>query len=276
MIETGDAVTLAHVLDPAEADREGRGSVLQRYMIWTGEGQAPRDASASEGATGVRRMHGSREYVGYVGHGSNTHLDAPSHAMWDGRMYNGFPASAVTAEHGATKLSVHQVELGVFTRGVLLDIPAAKGVEYLEPGYPVTRADLEQAESRQNVAVSEGDALITYTGHNEHAAAKGRIQDVCSGYAPECLTWFRERDVALIASDTVNDVLPAVYEHPDLVAPIHAVALVTMGLWLVDYMSLKDLVAECARRSRWEFFFALLPLRIVGSTSSLVNPVAIF
>jgi kynurenine formamidase len=278
LVQTGETVTMAHILDPKNGDRLNRGSVLQRYMVWTGEGEVPPESHGlPEHGKGQLRLQAAREYVGYIAHGSPTHLDALSHAMWEGKMYNGFPASAVTAPNGATRLSVHEVETGIFTRGVLLDIAATHGVDYLEAGYGVTVEDLDEAEKRQNVTVGEGDALMIYTGHNERIAVEGLTPDQAgSGYAPECLPWLRQRDVALISSDSVNDVFPPIYEDPNLHAPIHSVALVAMGLWMVDQMSLRGLAKACEERQRWEFFFTLLPLRIVGSTSSLVNPVAIF
>jgi hypothetical protein len=41
-------------------------------------------------------------------------------------------------------------------------------------------------------------------------------------------------------------------------------------------MELTELAAVCRDEHRWEFFFAALPWRMVGVTSSASNPVAIF
>jgi hypothetical protein len=69
-----------------------------------------------------------------------THWDGLAHASYGagpdgGRLYNGIPASTIT-EEGAGKLGVHLVT-SLVSRGVLLDVARAKGVEILEPGYPV-------------------------------------------------------------------------------------------------------------------------------------------
>jgi len=64
---------------------------------------------------------------------AHTHLDALCHFFYDGKMYNGFSRDEVTAK-GAAKLSVYNVHNGIFTRGILMDIPRLKGVPYLEPG----------------------------------------------------------------------------------------------------------------------------------------------
>ena len=59
---------------------------------------------------------------------------------------------------------------GIFTRGVLLDVAAARGVPWYESNEYVTVADFEAAEKRQNVRVSSGDALLVRTRHGAHGA----------------------------------------------------------------------------------------------------------
>jgi kynurenine formamidase len=103
-----------------------------------------------------------------------------------------------------------------------------------------------------------------------------------------------ERGVAVIASDALNDIQPSGYGpdrvlNPavddltgfdtsllDLLYPVHAVALVAMGAWLVDNVVVEELRATCERLGRWEFFISMEPLRLVGATGSQVNPLAVF
>jgi hypothetical protein len=49
-----------------------------------------------------------------------------------------------------------------------------------------------------------------------------------------------------------------------------------MGVHLLDYLQLGDLVAACERERRWEFLFVGAPLRVVDGTGSPLNPIAIF
>src|SRR5262245_52238633 len=77
---------------------------------------------------------GSADYFAIAPHGmAHTHLDALCHIFYRGQMYNGFPASAVTSA-GATRNAITAGEQGVVSRGVLLDIAALKGLDWLEPG----------------------------------------------------------------------------------------------------------------------------------------------
>ena len=95
-----------------------------------------------------------------------------------------------------------------------------------------------------------------------------------SGYQAACLPWLAERGVAMIGSDVAQDVTPSGYKT--VIMPIHMVGIVAMGLWLIDNCQLEDLAATCERLGRWEFHFALAPIRFQGVTGSPVNPLAVF
>jgi hypothetical protein len=49
-----------------------------------------------------------------------------------------------------------------------------------------------------------------------------------------------------------------------------------MGMQLLDNQNLDDLAAACAARSRWAFMLVIAPLKLVGGTASMTNPIAIF
>ena len=65
-------------------------------------------------------------------------------------------------------------------------------------------------------------------------------------------------------------------DAPSWPIPVHQCCLVAMGVHLLDNLELGRLAAACAERGRWEFLFALAPLRIEGATGSPANPLAIF
>ncbi len=63
-----------------------------------------------------------------------THWDALAHCSHAGVIYNGYPASSVTAE-GAARCGIHRAGT-VVSRGVLLDVARALGRDVLAPGLP--------------------------------------------------------------------------------------------------------------------------------------------
>jgi kynurenine formamidase len=215
------------------------------------------------------------DWFGIAPHGyATSHLDALCHIMWEGRLYGGYPADAVTA-HGAEQLGVHHLRDGVVGRGVLLDLPAAQGIEALEPGTPVAVSDLEAAEAHAGVRVRTGDILLVRTGRwrwrDRHGPWDPRAQ--LAGLHASCLPWLHEREVALLGGDGVSDVHPSHIEGVRL--PIHTVGIVAMGLHLLDNLDLDALAQACAAEGRAEFLLTVAPLILEGGTASPVNPIAV-
>src|SRR5215468_3900913 len=96
---------------------------------------------------------------------THTHLDSLAHINDNGVFYNGYkPDADAVLKGGHAKNSIHNVKNGIFTRGILIDIPRLKGVRYLEPGTPIYVEDLEAWEKQAGVKVSAGDALFVRTG----------------------------------------------------------------------------------------------------------------
>jgi kynurenine formamidase len=281
LVREGLAVSCSRSLDLSSNDAI---SQPHRYFPLHGEGLDDEHRVARfPGAPAHPRWNCAQEYIGLIFHGAApTHLDALSHMFWDGKMYNDRPAALVNSASGATSHAVDAVPQGINTRGVLLDIPAALGVEWLEPGAGVRPHDLEAAERRQGVRVEEGDAVLLRTGHTRRAralfpdrAAEGDWSPEQAGWHASCLPWLHERGAALIAADNMQDQKPSGYEEQNLEVPVHVIALVAMGMWLLDNCDLERLAEECQRVNRWEFFLSVSPLRMPGGTGSPVNPIAI-
>jgi kynurenine formamidase len=226
--------------------------------------------------TGTATEGWGADYFAVAPHGfATSHIDALCHVFYDGKLFNGYDTATVTA-HGATRLGIHHLHNGVVTRGVLLDIPALRGVDALEPGEPVFPEDLEAAEERAGLRVRAGDALLVRTGRWVWRDAHGPwdFGTRAAGLDAACLPWLRERDVATLGSDGVSDVLPSRVERVGM--PIHEIAIVALGLHLMDNLDLDALSEACADEGRSEFLFVVAPLVLRRGTASPVNPIAVF
>ena len=62
----------------------------------------------------------------------------------------------------------------------------------------------------------------------------------------------------------------------DLPLPLHQLGIGTMGMTLLDWPRLDDLLVMCTRLQRYEFLRTVAPLPIIGGTGSPVNPIATF
>jgi kynurenine formamidase len=243
-----------------------------RFMVDSGEG---RDTASPER---LLRRRGASEFIGMVFHGYTvTHVDAPSHYFWDGQMYNGRSCNLVTAREGATANSVEVLRDGVVGRGVLLDVARTRNVRWLAPGEGVMPEDLDAAERASGVRVQPGDILLVRTGYYARRLAEGPAHPLQAGSPAlhvACSPWLHARGVAMVGSDTHNDIHPPPY--PALGNAFHVVSLVAMGLWLIDNANLEGLAPACAARGRWAFLLTVAPLRLVNVTGSPVNPIALF
>jgi kynurenine formamidase len=225
-------------------------------------------ATASEGWGG--------DYFALATHGFTTsHIDALCHIFHEGKLYNGYPTERVTA-HGALDLGIHELRHGVVSRGILLDIPRTRDVDFLEPGEPIFIADLERAESAGGIRVEPGDIVMVRTGRWRAREARGArpAGEGLAGLDASCLPWLHRRGVAALGCDGVSDVLPS--RVADEILPIHSVAIVTMGLHLLDNLQLDDLAVACIEEGRIEFHVAIAPLVLHQGTASPVNPIALF
>ena len=206
-----------------------------------------------------------------------TQWDALSHCFLDGKLYNGYDANLVSSG-GAKKNGMEKMARGVIARGVLLDLPRVKGVEWLEPGYGITPEDLDAAVTAHGVSVGAGDALLVRTGQMAMCRARGGWGDYAGGDAPglsfKSAGWLHDHQLAAIATDTWGmEVRPN--EIPDTYQPLHQVLIPNMGLLVGEIFALDELAADCAKDRVYEFLFVAPPLPITGAVGSPINPLAV-
>ena len=241
----------------------------QHYMIGSGDVYRPGEGPDRQVAI---------DYFGLVFHGHTvTHVDSLAHFFWDGKAYNGRSSSVVTVADGATELDVTAAVGGIITRGVLVDAPMLRDIRYIERGDGVGIDDIAAAEEKCGFKVRQGDVLLLRTGQlgmREELGPMDAYVAGSSGPKPEILPFMHDRGVAVMGSDTGNDVQPSGYER--FSNPVHQVGIVGMGLWILDNAWLDDLAVACQQRGRWEFLINILPLRLPTVTGSPVNPIAVF
>jgi kynurenine formamidase len=209
-------------------------------------------------------------------HGNyTTHLDALSHMYYKGQIFNGFPQTSYT-DRGAGKDDVMAFKNGIFTRGVLFDITKLKGVDYLGDNEAIYPEDLEAWEKKAGFRLESGDAMLVRTGRWLRVKGKGplNLNVAAPGLYASCAKWMKERGVAILGSDVVQDVRPSGVEGVN--QPIHQMALMSLGTPLIDNCDLEALGEAAAQRKRWTILLTINPLRIPGATGGPVNPIATF
>jgi kynurenine formamidase len=207
---------------------------------------------------------------------SATHWDSLCHIFHRGRMYNGYRASESTAS-GSARNGLQHLTGRLVARGVLLDIPASKGVSSLADGYAITVDDLGAAAEHGRVNVEPGDIILLRTGQLARCRASG-WGTFAGGDAPGLsfltIPWIHEHRVAAVASDTWGvEVRPN--EIEGAFQPFHIPALVYMGLAIGEMFDFEALAEACAEDGIHEMLVSASPLPFVGTAGGPPGPVAI-
>lgn len=77
-----------------------------------------------------------------------------------------------------------------------------------------------------------------------------------------------------MGGDVSNEFYPSVV--PGISDPLHQLALVGMGMPLMDNLDFEELARTGTRLGRSTFLFMAAPLRMRGGARSLINPLAVF
>jgi kynurenine formamidase len=204
--------------------------------------------------------------IGQVG----TQLDAFSHQTIGDALYNCFKLDEIATRTGFTKLGVERVGT-LITRGVLLDVAAAKGVEMLPDTYEISVQDLELALGRTKLALQPGDAVIIHTGWGRlWGKDNTRYSKTSPGIGVTAAEWLARQDPMLVGADNTGvGVVPDV--DPQVNNPVHQMLLVVNGIHLLENLKLDELAAKQV----YEFAIIVQPLKIQGGTGSTVAPVAV-
>jgi kynurenine formamidase len=205
---------------------------------------------------------------GHVG----THIDALAHVSHEMKLHGGVDARTAVRGGRFAQLGVETVA-PLVCRGVLLDVPAALGVDACEPAYEITPDDLDAAVERQGTPIGEGDVVLVRSGWGKRWDDADAYVGVASGVpgpGEEGAKWIASHRVRAAGADTIAfEHLPAGAGHT--VLPAHRVLLVEHGIYIIETLALEELAAAGVH----EFLFVLSPLKLVGGTGSPVRPLAI-
>jgi kynurenine formamidase len=212
---------------------------------------------------------GTNEDVLVMASHTVTHMDALCHIYHDGAIYNGFGHEEMRGYSGAGRCGIEKSG-GIVTRGVLVDVAAHRGVDWLEPGYVVTVEDITGALEDEKVAIDPGDAVLIRTGWVEWFFATGAVMSLEQpGIGLDTARYLAGRDVVLVGAD--NTAVEAQPFDQDEFLGSHVELLVRHGIHLVEHLKLDELSADKC----YEFLFMVSPLLVTGATASPVSPLAV-
>ncbi|MBX9792641.1 MAG: cyclase family protein [Pirellulales bacterium] len=220
-----------------------------------------------------RRVGRDEFFVGEIGQ-MGTQMDGLGHVgvrLPEGdTYYNGFRSPDIEEPYGLTRLGVENVGV-FFTRGILIDVAADRGLERLPVGFEITLEHLLHAMKSQRLEIHQGDVVLLHTGH-------GRLWKVDNeaynsgqpGIGLAAARWLSEQGIAAVGADNWGiEVDPS----PNLKRPleVHQQLITRHGIYFLENLDLTAL----AREKVHEFAFVFAPLRLKGATGSPGNPIAV-
>ncbi len=258
LVRNGRTVSLSRPLPVGPSVENARPA--QHYM-W-------REARANGGGA-------SMDYQGMFYHGTSaTHIDALCHVWGADGMWDGKSPDQVIGFQGASYGSIDNWSDGIVTRGVLLDVPKHRRKPYVTMAEPVHGWELEDIAKEEGIRMEPGDAVIVFSGRDAYAKDHNGIWGGLPerpGLHSSCLPFLRDNDASLLVWDMM-DAQPNDYQ---LAWGVH-LAIAAYGIALVGNALLEPLAQTCAQEGRYEFMLSINPLKVIGGTGSLVNPIAMF
>jgi len=219
--------------------------------------------------------HAMNAHVGYTGAAvsmythTGTHMDALVHFGLNGEVWNGFSADEHLGDRG-WRVGGAEALPPIVARGVLLDLPAFKGVDMLEDGYRITRADLVETAAAQGLTLETGDVVLIRTGRMQVYEDAQRYMQNPPGLGLEAARYLIEEAGAMVvgADNLSFEAFPS--EDPDNYVPVHTYLLAEQGVPILELVNLEGL----ARDGVDEFAFVGGGLKLRGADAAPMRPLA--
>lgn len=204
---------------------------------------------------------------GWIGLGSQ--IDGLGHLGIANTFYNGNRPKDFVRTDGLIKMGIHNIP-PIVTRGVLLDIAGARGVEVMKEGDFISAEEVQNALAAAGVTLRSGDVVLLHTGWlsliesepKRFAAGEPGIDETAA-------KWLADQGAVAIGADTWG--LDAVPSPDGRLFTAHQELLARRGVYILENMDTGPLVADGVT----EFLFVLGQPRFKGAVQAMINPVAI-
>jgi kynurenine formamidase len=254
LVRHGRMYDLGRILDETVPAFPGR--YFRQTLVTTAHHANP------DGGVGENRVNWITEQVAGTQQ-LGTHLDALSHLQVGDRGYNGWRVCDLAGTAGVTRLGVDTVPQ-IVTRGWLVDVAAARGVERLAPG------DVIGLEDLGDIAPEPGDAVLFHTGWGGRWSDPDAYLSGEPGPGGAVAAWLVEHGVALTGCDTWS-YGPVPAEDPARPFEVPQTLNVRHGVFVVENLDTAALAADGAR----EFALILTHARLRGATGAWTSPIAL-
>lgn len=267
LVRRGRVYDLAHVLDQDVPAFPGR--TFRQYLTTNYHQTNRRRPDAGPEGLGRNNVNWIVEQLTATQQ-MGTHVDGLNHLQVGDRTYNGYRLADIVEDYGTNRLGIETLPQ-IVTRGLLLDVAAARRTDQLGPGEVVTPADAEAALAAAGLAVSPGDAVLFHTGWGQLWGVDNPAY-VAGEPGPGMALgrWLADRRVALTGCDTWSF---GPYPPEDAAQPFVVPQTLNTLYGIVVAENLR--LEEIARDRVSEFLLVVSHAKLRGATGAWVAPLAI-
>lgn len=216
----------------------------------------------------------------FINDNVGTQIDGLGHvtAEQDNHWYNGFKEADWGGNFGIRKCDATTIP-PIVTRGVLIDVAGARGVEALPAHYPITIEDVKGALEKQRTTLRPGDTVLIRTGAMRYWGKDGsnheklREHDSAGIILPTARWLVEQQGAILIGSDTSGlELTPAPGDRAAGFIPVHRYLLIQQGVHIGEFHFLEDL----AKDKVYEFCYVCTTNKILGTVAGFtLRPIAL-
>ncbi|AZU62352.1 cyclase family protein [Neobacillus mesonae] len=215
----------------------------------------------------------SKELISYSGDAISmythcgTHIDTFNHFGYRGEIWNGFNEAEHLGSRHWNKCGPEKFPV-IIARAVMLDIPAAKGVDTLPPSYGIGKADLQEAMLKQGVSVGVGDIVMIRTGQMTVWPDRDKYLTNSPGLNIEGAEYLAGLGAMIIGADNIAlEQNPS--PEPDNYFPVHTYLFSEVGIPIIELLWLEEL----AKAKIYEVGFVGRAMPLVGATGAPIQPI---
>lgn len=267
MVRTGRVYDLGQVLDENVPAFPGR--TFKQTLVNSAHILNRREAKGRGRGLGRNEVNWITELV-YGTFQLGTQLDGLNHLQIGNRCYNGHAVEDIIEEWGTNRLGIETVPQ-VVTRGVLVNVAGARGVQRLDRGDVITPGEVEAALEKAGTEIQHGDAVLFHTGWGDQW-----MQDNAAYLAGEpgpgmaAAMWLVDRGVAITGCDTWS-FGPVPPEDPEEPFVVPQTLNAKHGMFVLENLR----TARLAEEGVHEFMFVVSHALVRGATAAWVSPMAV-
>ncbi|WP_160714873.1 cyclase family protein [Chitinophaga solisilvae] len=241
----------------------------QFWMTHTPRGTVVGNIS-KQGAAINRKVSYTGDAISMYTH-TGTHIDALNHFGLHGKIWNGYTADEHLSDRGWDKAGAEKIP-PVIGRGILIDIPAYKGIDVVPGNYVLSLKELQQLIQAQQLQINKGDIVLFRTGLMKYFYTdREKFMHNTPGVSIEAIRWLiEEKGVMTLGADNLSlEPLPSTDSANWL--PGHTYLLAQKGSMFIELVYLEELAAAKVR----EFLFIGTPLKLRGASAGPLRPIAV-